>query len=370
MYPIIYLPLLFSTCFFLGRIYLTWINTHQMDYQALYKKYFKKQFFVFAMIIIILTILGSFHMVAIQLMIASVFGLLATLFVITFLFSKRRNRKYSPMTVIQYGLSISLASLTIGLVTSDMYLQHYWTDHIEPLMISCLILSIVGITMALFVSFFSLFVSGFFNIFGRLRNKKKDGKFAFTRSHKDTLKKAPKNLKEHYLAHGMSPSEIDYFRSQMAVASQQIKSIEANFPITAKLRAIETRHNTIRVCQTFFKDIVEEPKRLNNTCSFLYKFLPSLEDLILKYNEVNGHVAKSKQTYQILDKTALTIDQVCQQITDEYILFHKETYDELQDEIQLATLNIERRNGNQPAQEEDKDETLIDQIIQEDLGGK
>lgn len=160
---------------------------------------------------------------------------------------------------------------------------------------------------------------------------------------------------QHYYDEGLTETEIEYFRSQMAIARDQIKSVETGIAKTAKLRAIEVRYNTIEVAQNFFKDIVEDPTRFTQASQFLYKFLPSLEDLILKYNEINGHVAKNKQTYLILEKSAQTIKQICEQITDEYVLFHQDTYNEMQDEIKLANRNLSRKAARQQMSSEQED---------------
>lgn len=160
---------------------------------------------------------------------------------------------------------------------------------------------------------------------------------------------------QHYYEEGLTESEVEYFRSQMAIARDQIKSVESGIAKTAKLRAIEVRYNTIEVAQNFFKDIVDDPTRFTQASQFLYKFLPSLEDLILKYNEINGHVAKNKQTYLILEKSAQTIEQICEQITDEYVLFHQDTYNEMQDEIKLANRNLSRKAARQQMSSEQED---------------
>lgn len=150
------------------------------------------------------------------------------------------------------------------------------------------------------------------------------------------------NKTSHYYAAGLSEKEIVFFREQMAVAKQNIHTIEQEFNKTAKLKAIEVRHNTIVVSKNYFKELVAEPNKLTQASLFLYKLLPSLEDLLQKYNEVNNHVAKNKQTYLILEKSATTIEQICAEINDNYIQFHREDYDNLLDEIQLAKRNLTR----------------------------
>ncbi|MDO4432657.1 MAG: 5-bromo-4-chloroindolyl phosphate hydrolysis family protein [Aerococcaceae bacterium] len=160
--------------------------------------------------------------------------------------------------------------------------------------------------------------------------------------HRKPRRHLPTSKIDHYQQAGLSKKEIEFFREQMAPAKQHILQIEQAFQQTAKLRAIETRHNTVKVAQNFFKDLVQEPQKLSRASHFLYKQLPSLEDLLNKYNEINGHIAKNKQTYLILEKSAATIEQLCENITDQYIQFHQETYNDLMDEIELAQRNLSK----------------------------
>ncbi len=190
--------------------------------------------------------------------------------------------------------------------------------------------------------------------------------FTRVKKHKHShnlIQKTSKDMMQHYKKHGLDHNEIDYFRQHMAHAKEHIITLDKNFQQTAKLRAIETRNNTVKVSQSFFKDIVNHPHRLPDANQFILRFLPSLVDLTNKYNEINNHVAKNKQTYQILKKSAQTIDLVCQQITDEYIVFHKNEYNELSDEVQLAQLNIQRRSQS-------VEDATIDDIIEQELGGQ
>ena len=162
---------------------------------------------------------------------------------------------------------------------------------------------------------------------------------------------APKNYKfkptqdklHHYHEHGLSEQEIVFFRQQMSEAKERIENIEVEMNKVAKLRVIENRHNVVAVSKQYFKDIVNEPERVAQAGIFLNKLLPSLEDLTAKYTEISSHVAKNKQTYLILEKSAQTIDNICESITESYVHFHQSLYNDLQDDIKLAnrTLNKE-----------------------------
>lgn len=162
---------------------------------------------------------------------------------------------------------------------------------------------------------------------------------------------------QYYRERGLNDQEIIYFREQMALAKNRIETIEREMGKVAKLRLIETRHNTVDVSKEFFRDIVSEPERMAQAGLFLNKLLPSLEDLSLKYNEIAQHVAKTKQTYLILEKSAATIDKVCESISDQYITFHQAVYNDLDDEIKLANKYV-------PVQETDlASGDLVDDLI-------
>lgn len=185
--------------------------------------------------------------------------------------------------------------------------------------------------------------------------------------------RANRNMMQHYYDAGMDDEEITFFRSQMSTLSHTIENIEREFNKAAKLRAIETRHNTISVCQNFFKDIVNEPKQLVRASHFVYKTAPSLDDILSKYNEVAGHVAKNNQTYLILEKSAQTIDNLCIKISEEYIDFHQEDYAALDDEINLANKHLNTHTTDitqtstddditQPEKLEDSVKAIIDEF--------
>lgn len=180
-------------------------------------------------------------------------------------------------------------------------------------------------------------------------------------------KQAPKNFHfkptqnklKHYREHGLSEQEIVFFRQQMAEAKERIENIEVEMNKVAKLRVIENRHNVVEVSKQFFKDIVNEPERMAQAGIFLNKLLPSLEDLSGKYTEISGHVAKNKQTYLILEKSAMTIENICESIAESYVHFHQSLYNDLQDEIKLANRALNKEI------EKTEVEDTIDELVKD-----
>src|SRR5699024_11354277 len=101
---------------------------------------------------------------------------------------------------------------------------------------------------------------------------------------------------QHYQEAGLSNEEISYFREQLAQTREHIISMETRMNATAKLRAIDVRHNTIEISKQFSQDIIKEPKRFSEAGDVIYRILPSLDHLSEQYNDVSEHIAKNKPT--------------------------------------------------------------------------
>lgn len=163
-------------------------------------------------------------------------------------------------------------------------------------------------------------------------------------------KKLPKlssDKEAFYVSKGLEKEDIQYFRQTMQKAKQQIRDIEINMLATGKLKAIENRNNTIHLTKSMFREIIKEPNRLHEVDQFLYVHLPSLADLSGKYNEINNHQAKSKATYDMLDKASQTLDKMCQQIAEDYVQFKSDDIVDMEVEVELAKRSLDKDNGFQ-----------------------
>lgn len=149
-------------------------------------------------------------------------------------------------------------------------------------------------------------------------------------------------LTKHYHDAGLSDEDIQYFRQEMSVLRDLIIQLEDEMNQAAKLKAVNVRHNTVDVAQKFFQAIVKDPTRIVNASNTIYRTIPSLADLTAKYNEINHHIAKTKQTYLLLERTVQTIEELSEQLTEEYLTFHQAIIDNLDDEIKFAEKNIHR----------------------------
>ncbi len=153
-----------------------------------------------------------------------------------------------------------------------------------------------------------------------------------------------KDLEEHYLTSGMSSSEIDLFRQTMHQTKADITKLQENMNKTAKLKAIDLRHNTTKASKALFKELVKEPTRLHEASHFLYTHLPNLIDLTDKYIEINDHEIKNKQTYAKLEESAQIIDQLASLISQDYQRFVADDLEDIDVEISIAKNSLKQDN--------------------------
>lgn len=163
-----------------------------------------------------------------------------------------------------------------------------------------------------------------------------------TKSKNASLNTVSDERKKFYLEKGLSNEDIHFFRETMNDAKSQILQLEENINQTGKLRAIANRHDTLNLVKILFKDIVNEPNRLHEVDQFLYVHLPSLTELTNKYVQINQHKAKNKETFDVLNQSAQTIDEMCQQISEDYLLFRSKDIKDLANEVELAEKRLTR----------------------------
>lgn len=173
-----------------------------------------------------------------------------------------------------------------------------------------------------------------------MQNDRKTGK-----SHVK-LKKVSAEKEDFYKTNGLNKEEMKFFRETMFVAKTQILNLEKNMNSISKISAIEKRNNTVHLAKSLFKEITENPRRLNEANKFLYVHLSSLVDLTNKYIEIDQHEVKSKATYDVLNESATTIDEMCHLIAVDYVAFKSGDFDDMSIEVELAKKAIERDSAN------------------------
>ncbi|MDM5044417.1 conserved protein of unknown function [Latilactobacillus sakei] len=151
-----------------------------------------------------------------------------------------------------------------------------------------------------------------------------------------TNHKISDKMLKHYQDAGMSDDEIDFFRETMHQAEIEVQALATNMQALPKLKAIDLNQETTRVSQAMFQAIVKEPKRLHLASDFLYRHLPSINELTRKFIEISHHEVKTADTYAVLDKSAEAIDALSQQIKQDYATFVADDLDDLDTEISVA----------------------------------
>ncbi|PRY83944.1 5-bromo-4-chloroindolyl phosphate hydrolysis family protein [Alkalibacterium olivapovliticus] len=202
-------------------------------------------------------------------------------------------------------------------------------------------------TLFLFVLLLGFDLNGFAALLlsigaGVFMLKKYNSRSSSSKSGGSKLPRLSQEKEAFYTSKGLSKEDIQYFRKTMHKAKEQVMTIETNMAKSGKLKAIENRNNTVGLSKALFKEIANEPDRLHEVDQFLYVHLPSLADLVVKYVEIENHKAKSKATYDILDKSSATIDKMCGQIVEDYVMFKEDDIQDLDVEIELAKRTLDK----------------------------
>ncbi|WP_161877753.1 5-bromo-4-chloroindolyl phosphate hydrolysis family protein [Alkalibacterium sp. MB6] len=224
-----------------------------------------------------------------------------------------------------------------------------------PLATILIYATVLFTTLFLFLIMIGLDVNAFFGLVLSIAagvilllgvNKHSSGTARLKGQTKQRLPKLTPKKDAFYQSKGLSKEDIHYFRETMQKAKEQIITIETNMKQSGKLRAIEHRNNTVTLSKSLFKEITNEPQRLHEVDKFLYVHLSSLADLVVKYREIENHKAKSKATYDILEKSARTIDRMCGQIAEDYVNFKQDDIEDMDIEVELAKRSIHNAKAN------------------------
>lgn len=213
------------------------------------------------------------------------------------------------------------------------------------------VICLIGLVIFLFIFEFDLITSLILTIImgivlyyrsSKVKRSTKNGKYTPVKG--KPLERVSSQKENFYRSKGLSKDEMNLFRNTMHSAREDIYKIEENVQSRNKLKAIVTRNNTINILKDFFKHIVEQPERLHEVNKLLYTYLPNLKELTNQYVEIDGHIAKNKETYQSLENSATTIDEMCKLITKEYLDFMSNDIDNMDIELELANHVLKRDN--------------------------
>ena len=148
--------------------------------------------------------------------------------------------------------------------------------------------------------------------------------------HKEKELQGPsEKQQEIYNKAGLTESDVAFFREKMNRAKTQIQQIEAYTKQNNKLEAIANRYQIVTVLKDYFKEIVQHPERLHDVDKILNTYLPGLEEIMGKYIEIEKHISKTQETYQVLDQTMELLDDCCLQIEADYQKFQAQDFSDL-----------------------------------------
>jgi len=218
------------------------------------------------------------------------------------------------------------------------------------LLIGYILLGALIIAVAREYGFFAFVILVGFLVFVLYRKKKN----AADKS--DQMPYLTKDKETHYRELGLSPQEIDFFRSTMSTAKKQIIQLQENMNRSTKLRAIDLRNDTTKVSKAPFKELVKEPKKLHLANHFLYTHLPNIVDLTSKHLEIEQHEVKNKQTYEKLEESAQIIDQLSKLVKNDYEEIVSDDLDDLDVEMSIAKSSLSQKAATEESPQVNEDQ--------------
>ena len=196
------------------------------------------------------------------------------------------------------------------------------------LLIGYILLGALIIAVAREYGFFAFVILVGFLVFVLYRKKKN----AADKS--DQMPYLTKDKEAHYRELGLSPQEIDFFRSTMSTAKKQIIQLQENMNRSTKLRAIE----------------------LHLANHFLYTHLPNIVDLTSKHLEIEQHEVKNKQTYEKLEESAQIIDQLSKLVKNDYEEIVSDDLDDLDVEMSIAKSSLSQKAATEESPQVNEDQ--------------
>lgn len=189
------------------------------------------------------------------------------------------------------------------------------------------------------------------------RKRRKGGRF---KRRGDGLPELSEKRQRFYYDEGLDDEDIRFFRKQMAKSKRQILSIEKFLGQSTKLNVIAKRYDLIDILQDYFKAICNHPKRMNEAEAFLYSYVPTFTDIAQKFIDIQGHVSKSKMTYQTLNRSLETLEALCQNIKRSYESFMEEDIEDIGINLQLIEERMKKEQALLSAKKADEDLAVPD----------
>lgn len=153
-------------------------------------------------------------------------------------------------------------------------------------------------------------------------------KQAKSKKEEENLPPVSKEKEAFYMEQGLTKEEMNYFRQTMNEAKLEIIELEKVFNESPRLISINHRYQTVETAKNFFQVIANNPLQLSQVDRFLYRSLPDLVSLSAKLLKIEKHPNKNKATLQVIEKSTVKIEELCQQIEEDYLDFQEREMDE------------------------------------------
>lgn len=176
-------------------------------------------------------------------------------------------------------------------------LTFFWAIHQESLI--GMVLAISGFTLALFYYFYR---------------------------QKDSLAQKPAldNSKlTHYRSHGLSDHDINFFRQEMQKTTQSVHQIIAEVNQDRHLKMLFSRHNGIALLQDFCQSLIQQPERLSDASTYIYKDLPDLQAELVHHRQIDSKIRSYYDCVIAKQQSRQRIDQYLSDIAEAYGYFNR-----------------------------------------------
>ncbi|BDR58235.1 5-bromo-4-chloroindolyl phosphate hydrolysis family protein [Xylocopilactobacillus apicola] len=142
-------------------------------------------------------------------------------------------------------------------------------------------------------------------------------------------RKISEKVLKNYYKEGLNDNDIRYFRETMATALKQINQIESLTDKNKTLSKLNQKLNLNKLLHGFFKEIVAKPSKIEEAGEFLYKELPALNTIYVKYSQIDSHLYKDQETDKVLQISIEAINNAYKKINEQYHKFIADDLDTL-----------------------------------------
>ncbi|MCZ0717699.1 5-bromo-4-chloroindolyl phosphate hydrolysis family protein [Aerococcus kribbianus] len=143
---------------------------------------------------------------------------------------------------------------------------------------------------------------------------------------KDSLAQKPtldNNKLTHYRSHGLSDHDINFFRQEMQKTTQSIHQIMTEVNQDRHLKMLFSRHNGIALLQNFCQALIQQPERLSDASTYIYKDLPDLRAELIHYHQIDSKTMSYYDCVIAKRQSKQRINQYLSDIAEAYNYFNR-----------------------------------------------